>query len=148
MINASGYKVWPSEVELMLFKCPGVFEACVVGARDEYRGETVKAYIVLRDDAKTATSAEDIIAWSRRHMAAYKVPRRVEFVEGLPKSSSGKVLWRELQERRRIAAAGRRSLTSNRTQRWQQNLNLKSDVSCFERLCWKKTHGSKLKFEN
>jgi acyl-CoA synthetase (AMP-forming)/AMP-acid ligase II len=68
------------------------------GAPKIQERETVKAYIVLRDDAKTATSAEDIIAWSRRHMAAYKVPRRAEFVEGLP-TSSEKVLWRELQER-------------------------------------------------
>ncbi len=99
MINASGYKVWPSEVELLLFKCPQVQEACVVAARDDYRGETVKAYVVLRDAARGHTKADDIIAWAREHMAAYKVPRLVEFVDSLPKSGSGKVMWRLLQER-------------------------------------------------
>ena len=98
MINASGYKVWPSEVELLLFKCPLVQEACVVAARDDYRGETVKAYVVLRDTARSHSTAQDIIDWAREHMAAYKVPRLVEFVDSLPKSGSGKVMWRLLQE--------------------------------------------------
>ncbi len=99
MINASGYKVWPSEVELMLYKCPGVQEACVIAARDAYRGETVKAVLVLRPEARGRTTAEQIIAWAREHMAAYKVPRIVEFVDALPKSGSGKIMWRQLQER-------------------------------------------------
>ena len=99
MINASGYKVWPSEVELLLFKCPGVQEACVIAARDAYRGETVKAVIVPRHDAVGRVVADDIVAWAREHMAAYKVPRIVEFVDALPKSGSGKVMWRLLQER-------------------------------------------------
>jgi fatty-acyl-CoA synthase len=103
MINASGYKVWPSEVELLLFKCPLVQEACVIAAKDAYRGETVKAVIVLRADAKGAT-ADDIVAWSREHMAAYKVPRIVEFVDTLPKSGSGKVMWRLLQDAESNAA--------------------------------------------
>jgi fatty-acyl-CoA synthase len=96
MINASGFKVWPSEVELMLFKCPLVQEACVVAAPDPYRGETVKAVIVPR--AGTQATAEGVIAWAREHMAAYKVPRIVEFVDALPKSGTGKVMWRLLQE--------------------------------------------------
>jgi len=99
MINASGYKVWPSEVELLLFKCPAVQEACVIAAKDAYRGETVKAVVVLRDAARGQTSPEDIVAWARDHMAAYKVPRIVEFADSLPKSGSGKVMWRLLQER-------------------------------------------------
>ena len=99
MINASGFKVWPSEVELLLYKCPGVQEACIVSARDAYRGETVKAYVVLRPEARGQTTAEDIVAWSREHMAAYKVPRQVEFIDALPKSGSGKIMWRLLQER-------------------------------------------------
>ena len=99
MINASGYKVWPSEVELLLFKCPQVQEACVIAAQDDYRGETVKAVVVLRPDARGHTAPEDIVAWARDHMAAYKVPRIVEFVDQLPKSGSGKVMWRVLQER-------------------------------------------------
>lgn len=99
MINASGFKVWPSEVELMLYKHPAVLEACVIGTRDAYRGETVKAVIVLRPDAKGRTREQDIIDWAREHMAAYKVPRIVEFADALPKSGSGKVMWRALQER-------------------------------------------------
>lgn len=98
MINASGFKVWPSEVELLLFKCPLVQEACVIAAKDAYRGETVKAVIVLRAEARDRATAEDIVAWSREHMAAYKVPRIVEFVDALPKSGSGKVMWRLLQD--------------------------------------------------
>ncbi len=99
MINASGYKVWPSEVELLLYKHPAVAEACIISAKDEYRGETVKAVIVLREAARGQTTAEDIIAWSREHMAAYKVPRLIDFVDALPKSGSGKVMWRLLQEK-------------------------------------------------
>ena len=99
MINASGYKVWPSEVELLLYKCPLVQEACIIAARDAYRGETVKAVVVLRQEARDRTAPEDIVAWAREHMATYKVPRIVEFVDALPKSGSGKVMWRALQER-------------------------------------------------
>ena len=98
MINASGFKVWPSEVELLLFKCPAVQEACIIASRDAYRGETVKAVVVLRAEARGKTSADDIINWAREHMAAYKVPRIVEFADALPKSGSGKVMWRLLQE--------------------------------------------------
>ncbi|WP_280151005.1 long-chain fatty acid--CoA ligase [Piscinibacter sp. XHJ-5] len=105
MINASGFKVWPAEVELLLYKHPAVQEACVISARDAYRGETVKAVVVLRAGAD-ATTAEDIISWAREHMAAYKVPRLVEFVEALPKSGAGKVLWRVLQEREGSQAVG------------------------------------------
>jgi len=98
MINASGFKVWPSEVELLLYKHPAVQEACIIGARDAYRGETVKAVVVLRAEARGHTTAEDIMAWSREHMAAYKVPRLVDFVDALPKSGAGKVMWRLLQD--------------------------------------------------
>ena len=97
MINASGFKVWPSEVELLLFKCPAVQEACIIASRDAYRGDTVKAVVVLRAEARGKTTAEDIISWAREHMAAYKVPRIVEFADALPKSGSGKVMWRLLQ---------------------------------------------------
>ena len=99
MINASGFKVWPSEVELLLFKCPLVQEACIIASRDAYRGETVKAVIVLREAARATAKPDDIIAWAREHMAAYKVPRIVEFADALPKSGSGKVMWRLLQEK-------------------------------------------------
>ncbi|MDQ6639189.1 MAG: long-chain fatty acid--CoA ligase [Pseudomonadota bacterium] len=98
MINASGFKVWPAEVEMLLYKHPAVHEACIIAARDAYRGETVKAVVVLRAEAKDKTSAEDIVAWARENMAAYKVPKIVEFVDVLPKSGSGKVMWRLLQD--------------------------------------------------
>jgi fatty-acyl-CoA synthase len=107
MINASGFKVWPSEVELLLFKCPLVQEACIIAAHDDYRGETVKAVIVLREAAKATAQPEDIIAWAREHMAAYKVPRIVEFADSLPKSGSGKVMWRLLQEQQQAKTAPR-----------------------------------------
>jgi fatty-acyl-CoA synthase len=100
MINASGFKVWPAEVELLLYKCPAVQEACIIAAKDAYRGETVKAVVVLRSEARGKTTAQDIIDWSREHMAAYKVPRIVEFVDALPKSGAGKVMWRLLQAER------------------------------------------------
>jgi len=98
MINASGYKVWPSEVEMLLYKHPAVQEACIIAAKDAYRGETVKAIVVLRAEAKGQTTQQDIIDWAREHMAMYKAPKLVEFVEALPKSGSGKVMWRLLQE--------------------------------------------------
>jgi len=98
MINASGFKVWPAEVEAMLYAHPGIKEACVIGAPDGYRGETVKAVIVPREPGLTA---EQIIEWARGRMAAFKVPRLVQFVDQLPKTATGKILWRELQERER-----------------------------------------------
>ncbi|ARU03626.1 long-chain fatty acid--CoA ligase [Comamonas serinivorans] len=97
MINASGFKVWPAEVELLMYKHPAVQEACVIASRDAYRGESPKAVVVLRADHQH-TTAEDIVAWCRDNMAAYKVPREVAFVAALPKSGSGKVLWRVLQD--------------------------------------------------
>jgi fatty-acyl-CoA synthase len=98
MINASGFKVWPAEVEMLLYKHPAVQDACIIAARDAYRGETVKAVVVLRSEAKGKTSEQQIIDWAREHMAAYKVPKLVEFVDSLPKSGSGKVMWRLLQD--------------------------------------------------
>jgi fatty-acyl-CoA synthase len=82
-----------------------VQEGCIIAARDAYRGETVKAVIVLRPDARGRTTEDDIIAWAREHMAAYKVPRMVQFVDALPKSGSGKVMWRLLQEKEQQAEA-------------------------------------------
>jgi fatty-acyl-CoA synthase len=98
MINASGFKVWPAEVESLLFRHPAVQEACIIAARDAYRGETVKAVVVLRAEARGQVSADDIMAWARANMAAYKAPKLVEFVETLPKSGAGKVMWRLLQD--------------------------------------------------
>jgi fatty-acyl-CoA synthase len=98
MINASGYKVWPAEVESILYKHPAVEQACVVGVPDEHRGETVKAYIVLHEKDKGQIREQDIIAWAKEQMAAYKYPRIVQFMDHLPVSGSGKILWRKLQE--------------------------------------------------
>jgi fatty-acyl-CoA synthase len=104
MINASGFKVWPAEVESLLYKHSAVLEACVIAAPDERRGETVKALIVLREGARGRTTPEEIVTWAKGEMAAYKVPRAVEFVDSLPKSGAGKVLWRVLQEQERQKA--------------------------------------------
>jgi acyl-CoA synthetase (AMP-forming)/AMP-acid ligase II len=98
MINASGFKVWPAEVEALMFRHPAIQEACVIAAKDAYRGETVKAVVVLRASHQGQETEESIIAWCRDNMAAYKVPRLVSFVDALPKSGSGKVMWRALQE--------------------------------------------------
>jgi len=98
MINASGFKVWPAEVEALMFKHPAIQEACIISTKDAYRGETVKAVVVLRAAAKGQTTEDDIINWCKENMAAYKYPRVVQFVDALPKSGSGKVMWRALQE--------------------------------------------------
>jgi fatty-acyl-CoA synthase len=98
MINASGFKVWPAEVEALMFRHPAIQEACIISARDSYRGETVKAVVVLRPAFRGQVSEADIVAWCRENMAVYKVPRLVNFVDSLPKSGSGKVMWRSLQE--------------------------------------------------
>jgi fatty-acyl-CoA synthase len=104
MINASGYKVWPTEVESLMYQHPAVEEACIIGAKDAHRGETVKAVIVPRAEWRDRVEAQAIIDWCREHMAAYKVPRLIEFVDALPKSGSGKIMWRELQERENAKA--------------------------------------------
>ena len=99
MINASGFKVWPAEVESLMFGHPAIQEACIISARDAHRGETVKAVVVLRAEARGKVTEQDIIHWCKEKMAAYKYPRVVEFIESLPKSASGKVQWRLLQEK-------------------------------------------------
>jgi fatty-acyl-CoA synthase/long-chain acyl-CoA synthetase len=98
MINVSGYKVWPAEVENMMYAHPAIHEACIVGMQDDKRGESVKAVVAIKPELRGQLGADDIIAWCREQMAAYKVPRVVEFVDALPKSSTGKIAWRELQE--------------------------------------------------
>ncbi len=101
MINASGFKVWPAEVEALLFRHPGVQEACIIATQDSYRGESVKAVVVLRPSHQGQVSEQDLIAWCRENMAVYKVPRAVQFIDALPKSGAGKVMWRQLQEAER-----------------------------------------------
>jgi fatty-acyl-CoA synthase len=99
MINASGYKVWPAEVEAILYGHPDVQEACIISTSDPHRGETVKAMVVLKAASRSRVGPEELIGWCREHMAAYKVPRLVEFADSLPKSATGKIQWRLLQER-------------------------------------------------
>lgn len=107
MINASGYKVWPAEVEALLYHHPALHEVCVIGTRDLKRGETVKAVAILRPEWQGRITPQDLIDWSVNHMASYKAPRQVEFVQNLPRSGSGKILWRELQERQNRLDADR-----------------------------------------
>lgn len=95
MIIAGGYNIYPREVEEVLFECPKVKEAAVIGVPDTYRGETVKAFVVVKDGM--TTTAEEIISFCRGRMAGYKVPRIVVFRESLPKSGVGKYLRRELR---------------------------------------------------
>jgi fatty-acyl-CoA synthase len=99
MINASGYKVWPAEVEALMYQHPAIREVCVVASSDPRRGETVKAVVALKDAFAGKVSEQDIIDWAHQNMAAYKSPRIVEFCNALPKSATGKVQWRSLQEK-------------------------------------------------
>ena len=101
MINAAGFKVWPAEVESMMYKHPDVQEACIIGVPDERKGESVRAVVVLKPDSRGRVSEADVIAWAKQNMAAYKCPASVEFVEALPKSGTGKIQWRILQEKAR-----------------------------------------------
>jgi long-chain acyl-CoA synthetase len=95
MINAAGYKVWPREVEDVLYGHPAVREVAVIGVPDEYRGESVKAFVSLRPGV--SASEQDLIDYAKSQMAAYKYPRSVEFVDELPKTTTGKILRRELR---------------------------------------------------
>ena len=104
MINASGFNVSPAEVEQLLFGHEAVRQVCVIAAADSYRGETVKALIVLAPAFRGRTRAEEIIDWARPRIAAYKAPRIVEFVDDLPLTPSHKVDWRRLQDAERAAA--------------------------------------------
>ncbi|MGW0535464.1 class I adenylate-forming enzyme family protein [Streptomyces sp. NPDC003032] len=97
MINASGFKVWPREVEDVLYSHPSVREAAVVGVPDSYRGESVKACVSLRPGS--GTDAEELTAYCKERLAAYKYPREVEILAELPKTTSGKILRRELRSR-------------------------------------------------
>lgn len=106
MINASGFKVWPAEVEALMHHHPDIAEACVIGAPDARRGETVKAYVVARAGSQDLTE-NDIISWCHDNMAAYKCPRDIVFVDSLPKTGSGKVQWRDLADAERHRADSR-----------------------------------------
>ena len=97
MIIASGFKVWPREVEDVLYQHPAVREAAVIGVPDPYRGETVKAVLALREEFAGRVIPEDIIGFCKERLAAYKYPRIVEFVDEIPKTATGKFLRRALR---------------------------------------------------
>jgi len=99
MINVAGFKVWPAEVEAMLYAHPAIQEAVVIARRDPRRGEAVKAVVVLRPSARGEIDEDQLMRWARDNMAAYKVPASFEFTDALPKSATGKILWRVLQEK-------------------------------------------------
>ncbi len=99
MIVASGYKVWPRDVEDVIYQHPAVKETAVVGVPDPYRGETVKAFVALKEGMEGSVTPDDIIAFCKTRMAAYKYPRQVEFVSEIPKTLTGKFLRRSLRER-------------------------------------------------
>lgn len=99
MINASGYKVWPREVEDVLYGHPAVREAAVVGVPDGYRGESVKGFVSFKPDAKA--TPEELIDYCKQRLAAYKYPREIEIVDELPKTPTGKILRRNLRQAQR-----------------------------------------------
>ncbi len=96
LIIAGGYNIYPVEIDNVLFDHPKILEACTIGVPDSYRGETPKAFIVLKE-GETMT-ADEVVAYARERLAAYKVPRQIEFVDELPKSAVGKILRRELRD--------------------------------------------------
>ena len=97
MINVGGFKVYPREVEDVLFEDPDIKEAGVIGIPDEFSGEVVKAFVVLKDPSKNV-SEQDVIDFCQKRLAKFKVPKKVEFVSELPKTLIGKVLRRKLRE--------------------------------------------------
>ncbi len=96
VIVASGYKVWPREVEEVLYSHPAVREAAVIGVPDEYRGESVKAFVTLKNDIPVLT--DELIAFAKERLAAYKYPRSIEIVDALPMTATGKILRRDLRQ--------------------------------------------------
>ena len=106
LIKCSGYSVFPTEVENLLYRHPAVAEAAVIGVPDPYRGESPKAFIVLKPEYRGKIKEEEIMEWSKGNMAAYKRPRLVEFREELPKSGAGKILKRVLAEEEKGATTG------------------------------------------
>jgi len=98
MINAAGMKVWPAEVEAAMYRHPAIKECCIIASPDERRGETVKVVVVLKKEFSSVTG-EEILSWSKTQMATYKAPRLIEFSDALPRTASGKLMWRALQEK-------------------------------------------------
>jgi len=111
MINVGGFKVWPSEVEALLHRHPAIQEACVISVPHPKRGEQVRALVVLRSGA--SLMGEALIAWSRDQMATYKCPKEVEFLAQLPRSGTGKIDWRSLQDEARRRPTSPQPTTRN-----------------------------------
>jgi fatty-acyl-CoA synthase len=109
MINVGGFKVWPAEIEAMLYSHPAIQEAVIIARHDPRRGESVKAVVVLKPSARGEVDEAQLLRWAKDNMAAYKVPSTFELAESLPKSATGKIQWRVLQEKEQAeerAAAG------------------------------------------
>src|SRR5437773_11369073 len=101
MINSAGFKIWPREVEEVLFEHPAIRECAVVGLPDAVKGEIPAVFVVLREGASLST--EEFDAYCRQRIAAYKVPRHVAFVDALPKNATGKILKRVLRDQANVA---------------------------------------------
>jgi long-chain acyl-CoA synthetase len=99
LINVSGYKVWPRDIEDVLYKHPSVREVSVVGMPDPYRGETVKAFVALKKEKEGLVSKDELITFCKERMAAFKYPRQIEFVDEIPKTLTGKFLRRALRDK-------------------------------------------------
>ena len=98
MINAAGMKVWPAEVEAVMYRHPAIKECCIIASPDRRKGEAVKVVVVLKNEF-SCTTGEEILSWAKTQMATYKAPRLIEFTDALPRTGSGKLMWRTLQER-------------------------------------------------
>ncbi|MEM0132427.1 AMP-binding protein [Acidiplasma sp.] len=102
MINRAGFKVWPAEIDNLMLRHPDILEVCTVGTPDPRVGEEVKAFVVLKESGKNKNiSEEEIVAWARENIGGYKYPHMVEFTDSLPKTASGKVDWKKLQDKER-----------------------------------------------
>ncbi|HCX01271.1 MAG TPA: long-chain fatty acid--CoA ligase, partial [Syntrophaceae bacterium] len=97
LIVASGYNIYPKEIDELLMEHPKVMEVCTIGVPDAYRGETVKTFVVVRP-GQTMT-ADEVTAFCKERLAPYKVPKLIAFIDALPKSTVGKILRRELRDR-------------------------------------------------
>ena len=102
MINGAGFKVWPAEIDNLMLRHPDIFEVCTVGTPDPRVGEEVKAFVVLKESRKNKNiSGEKIVAWAKENIGGYKYQHIIEFTVALPKTSSGKVDWKKLQDKER-----------------------------------------------
>ena len=104
MIKASGYSVFPAEVEAIMYRHPAIAEVGVVGVPDPYRGEDVLGFVVLKPEARDRVTQQQLVEWCRAEMSVYKAPRAIRFVDALPKTASGKILKRALRERARASS--------------------------------------------